>query len=231
VRFGILGTTAAWRDDGSEVAVGGPALRALLALLLARPGDVVTTHTLIDDLYGDRAPGDAGHALQSRISRLRRALPSVAIDLLPSGYRLSIDGDDIDVGQFERMADAGRRALAAGQPERSAAILADALALWRGDALADVPDAPSVRALAQRLEERRLAAVEDRLEARLGIGEHHTLIAELLGREPTRARRLGDPSSPDGKDPMQTDGLGDEPRRPAPGRDGGQMRHRIGVRP
>lgn len=58
MRFGILGTTAAWRDDGSEVAVGGPGLRALLALLLAHPGEVVTTHTLIDDLYGNRAPGE-----------------------------------------------------------------------------------------------------------------------------------------------------------------------------
>ncbi len=199
MRFGILGTTAVWRDDGSEVAVGGPALRALLALLLAHHGELVTTHTLIDDLYGDRAPGDAGHALQSRISRLRRALAtvaidSVAIDSLPSGYRLSIDGDDIDVGRFERLADAGRRALAAGQPEQSAAILADALALWRGDAIADVPDAPSVRALAQRLEERRLAAVEDRLEARLDIGEHHTLIAELrelVARQPLRERPQG----------------------------------------
>src|SRR5690242_2404341 len=136
VRFGILGTTAAWRDDGSEVALGGPALRALLALLLTHPGEAVTTHTLIDGLYGDRAPGDAGHALQSRISRLRRAVAPVAVESLPSGYRLAVDADDVDAGRFERLADEGRRALAAGQPGRSAAVLADALALWRGDAFA-----------------------------------------------------------------------------------------------
>ena len=136
MRFGILGTTAAWRDDGSETALGGPSLRSLLALLLARAGEVVTTDALVDDLYGDRAPRDAGHALQSRISRLRRALAPVIIEGFPSGYRLSVDGDDIDAGRFERLADEGRRALAAGQPERAATILGDALALWRGDALA-----------------------------------------------------------------------------------------------
>jgi predicted ATPase/DNA-binding SARP family transcriptional activator len=194
VRFGILGTTAAWRDDGSEVPVGGPALRALLALLLAQAGEVVTADTLIDDLYGDQAPGDAGHALQSQISRLRRALAPVTIDSLPSGYRLSIEDDAVDAGRFERLAGAGRQALAAGQPQRSAAILADALALWRGDAFADVPDSPSVRALAQRLDERRLGAVEDRLEARLRIGEHDILIAELrelVSRQPLRERPQG----------------------------------------
>ncbi|GGN90822.1 SARP family transcriptional regulator [Actinoplanes lobatus] len=194
MRFGILGATAAWRDDGTAVAVGGPASRALLALLLARPGQVVTTHTLIDDLYGDRAPGDAGHALQSRISRLRRALAPVTIDMVPSGYRLSADADDIDAGRFERLADAGRRALADGQAEDSAAVLADALALWRGDVLADVPDAPSVRALAHRLEERRLGAVEDLLEARLRLGGQHTLVAdlrELVAGRPLRERPQG----------------------------------------
>ncbi|WP_173161238.1 AfsR/SARP family transcriptional regulator [Phytohabitans suffuscus] len=183
-----------WRGDGSEAVVGGPALRALLGLLLADPGQVVTTHTLIADLYGDRVSGDMGHALQSQISRLRRVLAPVVIDSVPAGYRLSVDVDDVDAGRFERLAEAGRRALADGLPPRAAVILADALALWRGDAFADVPDVPAVRALAHRLEERRLAASEDWLEARLRIGEHHVLIAELrelVARHPLRERLQG----------------------------------------
>ncbi|MGW0445643.1 AfsR/SARP family transcriptional regulator, partial [Streptosporangium sandarakinum] len=74
MRFGILGTTQAWRDDEGEVNLGGPARRALLTLLLARPGEAVAADRLIDDLYGERPPDGAGHALQSQISRLRRAL-------------------------------------------------------------------------------------------------------------------------------------------------------------
>jgi predicted ATPase/DNA-binding SARP family transcriptional activator len=190
VRFEILGPTRAWQGDG-EVTIGGPALRALLALLLARPGEVVSVDGLIEDLYGDRVPRDAGHALQSQISRLRRALVGVAIDSLSSGYRLSVDQDDIDLGEFERLAQEGRRALAADQLREASASLAAALALWRGDPLADAPDAASARALVMRLTESRLGAIEDLLEARLRLGEQQAVIAELrelVARQPLRER-------------------------------------------
>jgi len=192
VRFGILGPTRAWHDDG-EVVIGGPALRALLALLLARPGEVVSVDVLVEDLYGDRSPG-AGHALQSQISRLRRALAGVTIDSLSSGYRLSVDSDDIDVREFERLAQEGRRALAADQLPQAEASLVAALALWRGEPLADAPDAPSARALVLRLAELRLGAIEDLLETRLHLGEQQAVVAELremVARHPLRERPQG----------------------------------------
>jgi predicted ATPase/DNA-binding SARP family transcriptional activator/tetratricopeptide (TPR) repeat protein len=171
MRFGILGTTQAWLEDGSEVAVGGPARRALLALLLVRAGAVVSVDGLVEDLYGERAPRDAAHALQAQVSRLRRGLPGVTIELLPAGYRLAAGAEDVDAGRFERMAEQGRRALEGGRPREAAGILGAALGLWRGAALADVPETASARAVAQRLEELRAGAVEDRAEARLRLGE------------------------------------------------------------
>ena len=194
MRFEILGTTRAWRADGREVVIGGPALRALLALLLVRAGEAVSVDSLVEDLYGDRPSHDAGHALQSQVSRLRRTLAEVTIDSLPSGYRLLKDTHQIDVDQFERLSEDGRRALTGGEPHSAAELLRAALALWRGAALADVADAPSAQALAIRLEERRLACVEDRIEAELQLGEHQAAVAELrelVTRHPLRERPHG----------------------------------------
>jgi predicted ATPase/DNA-binding SARP family transcriptional activator len=193
VRFGILGPTRAWNGD-DEVVIGGSALRALLALLLARPGEVVSVDSLVEDLYGDRLPGDAGHALQSQISRLRRALDGVTIESLSSGYRVSVGTGDVDAGEFERLAQEGRRALSDDHLGQAEASLAAALALWRGDPLADAPDAPSARALVQRLAERRLGATEDLVEVRLRLGDHQAVIAELrelVARHPLRERPQG----------------------------------------
>ncbi|MCG5219406.1 BTAD domain-containing putative transcriptional regulator [Streptosporangium soli] len=190
MRFGILGTTRVWRDDGSEVAVGGTARRALLTLLVARVGEVVTADSLIDDLYGTK-PG-AVHALQSQVSRLRQDLRQAAvIEMVPGGYRLSADPDDVDARRFERLADEGRNALGNGRPGRAAEVLRTALALWRGPALADVEPSP---AQAVRLEERRLGALEDRIEADLQRGEHRAAVPELqelTGRHPLRERLHG----------------------------------------
>jgi predicted ATPase/DNA-binding SARP family transcriptional activator len=194
VRFAILGTTRAWRADGREVIIGGPALRTLLALLLVRAGEAATVDSLVEDLYGDRPSLDAGHALQSQISRLRRTLAEATIDSLPSGYRLLIGDHQIDATEFERLSEEGRQALEAGEPRLAAELLRAALALWRGAALADVADAHSARALAIRLEERRLACIEDRLEAEVRLGEHTAAVAELrelVTRQPLRERPHG----------------------------------------
>ncbi|WP_327001924.1 AAA family ATPase [Dactylosporangium sp. NBC_01737] len=194
MRFGILGTTRAWRTDGREVIVGGPALRTLLVLLLAREGEAASADSLVEELYGDRPPSDAGHALQSQISRLRRTLAEATIDALPSGYRLPIGDHQIDVTEFERLSREGRQALGDGEPRRAAELLRAALALWRRAALADVADAPSARAVAHRLEERRLTCVEDRVEAELRLGEHRAAVAELrelVARQPLRERSHG----------------------------------------
>ncbi|GII56535.1 SARP family transcriptional regulator [Planotetraspora thailandica] len=195
MRFGILGTTRAWRDDGSEVLLGGPARRALLALLSVRVGEVVPSERLIDDLYGGQAGDGAGHALQSQVSRLRRALgPGAAIEFVPGGYRLVVDPEDVDVCRFERLSGEGRQALARGDPARAAVLLREALALWRGTALADVLDVVSVRAEVARLEEGRLGALEDRIEADLQRGGHRAVVPELrelVALNPLRERLRG----------------------------------------
>ncbi|MFI6736604.1 BTAD domain-containing putative transcriptional regulator [Nonomuraea sp. NPDC050451] len=186
MRFGILGSTMAWRADGGEVPLGGPARRALLALLLLRPGEVVTRDRLVDVLYGDRAHGDAVHALHSQVSRLRR--DGVAIELTELGYRLLAAPDDIDAHRFLRLAGAGRDALRE-DPVRGAGLLREALALWRGPAVADLD--PERGAF---LEERRLAALEDRIEADLRRGAHREVVAELgelIERHPLRERLRG----------------------------------------
>ncbi|WP_432840821.1 AfsR/SARP family transcriptional regulator [Dactylosporangium sp. CA-092794] len=191
MRFGILGATRAWRDDGSEVPLGGPARRALLALLLVRPGTAVTVDSLLEELYSGSPPGGAVHALQSQVTRLRRLLGAAAIELLPAGYRLDAGPGDVDAGRFELLAGQGRQHLDAARPAEAAAILGDALALWRGTAFADLPDAAGARAHALRLEERRLAAVEDRLAARIALGEHGPASAELrelVAHHPLRER-------------------------------------------
>ncbi|MEV7012856.1 BTAD domain-containing putative transcriptional regulator [Streptosporangium sp. NPDC051022] len=193
MRFGILGTTRAWRDDGDEVPLGGPARRALLALLLARTGEAVPADLLVDDLYGAR--DGAGHALQSQVSRLRGILGAAAvIEPVPAGYRLVADPETVDAHRFERLSDEGRRTLREGDPERAAALLREALGLWRGPALADAARATSVQARILRLEERRLGALEDRIEADLRRGEHRGAVPELrelVSRHPLRERSHG----------------------------------------
>ncbi|MEW1836518.1 BTAD domain-containing putative transcriptional regulator [Nonomuraea angiospora] len=188
MRFGILGSTTAWRTDGGEVPLGGPARRALLALLLLRPGEVVSRDRLVDVLYGDRGRGDAVHALHSQVSRLRR--DGVAIELTELGYRLLAAPDDIDAHRFLRLADEGRDAFAGGgDPVRGARLLREALALWRGAAVADLDPEHGTF-----LEERRLAALEDRIEADLRRGAHREVVAELgelIERHPLRERLRG----------------------------------------
>ncbi|MGW7824890.1 ATP-binding protein [Streptomyces puniciscabiei] len=190
MRFCILGETRAHRDDGTAVPLGGPARRALLALLLVRPGAVVPADRLAEET-NPAAPLSA-HALQSQVSRLRAALGAAApIERSGAGYRISVADDTVDAGRFERLATDGREALTAGDPVRAAALLREALALWQGPALADLPDSATARAAAVRLEELRLTALEDRLETDLARGEHRSAVAELrelARRHPLRER-------------------------------------------
>ncbi|MDG4784174.1 BTAD domain-containing putative transcriptional regulator [Micromonospora sp. WMMD961] len=193
MRFRILGPTQVLLADGREIPVGGPRLRALLALLLLDAGRVVSADRLIDGLYGERPPRGAANALQSQVSRLRQTLPAEQnpIEFHPAGYRLAVDPEDVDAYQFERRAEAGRRALAGGDWPRAATVLREALALWRGPALADVPGAP---AQAARLDELRLAAIEDRVDADLAMGASAALVAELrefVAAHPLRERSRG----------------------------------------
>jgi DNA-binding SARP family transcriptional activator len=199
VLFGVLGTVEVRSADGDLVAVGGPRLRALLAMLLLDAGRMVGVGRLAEGLYDQDAPGDPAHALQSQVSRLRRGLraagwPDTAVEFGPGGYRPAVDPDDVDAHRFERLVGEGRQALTTGDPTRAAGLLREALALWRGPALADVTDAPFAEAQAARLETLRVTAVEDRVEAELALGEHRRLAAELPGMvaaHPLRERLRG----------------------------------------
>ncbi|MGW2641304.1 ATP-binding protein [Streptomyces sp. NPDC001348] len=199
MRFGILGGTRVWGDDGVEVPLGGPARRALLTLLLARPGEVVAGDRLAEGVAAAGGGGTQGipsaHALQSQVSRLRSALGRAElIERAGAGYRVVVDADDVDAGRFERLAREGRAALGEGDAQRAVTLLRTALGLWRGQALADAADGDTVRAAAVRLEELRLTVLEDRIEGELRLGEHRTVVPELrelVDRHPLRERLAG----------------------------------------
>ncbi|WP_264372862.1 AfsR/SARP family transcriptional regulator [Nonomuraea phyllanthi] len=176
MRFQILGPTAALGEDGEPVALGGPRVRALLTLLALHAGRVVGADSLVDGMYGTRPPEGVANALQSQVSRLRRALGRDLVEFHPAGYRLVAGPQDVDALRFELLAQEGRQALAGGDPGRASALLREALGLWQGAPLADAPHAG---AAAAALEELRVAATEDRVQADLDLGGHRDLVAEL----------------------------------------------------
>ncbi|MFE3161912.1 BTAD domain-containing putative transcriptional regulator [Streptomyces sp. NPDC059224] len=176
VRYAILGTTQALRPDGTAVPVGGARLRALLTVLALRPGRAVPAGLLVDEVWGEDPPADAGGALQALVGRLRRALGADAIESTGGGYRLAAASDDIDLHRFERLTGEGLRALADGDPAKAATVLDDALALWHGPALADLPDRT---AEAARVDVRRLDALRARHTAALGLGHAEQALPEL----------------------------------------------------
>ncbi|MFE7315710.1 BTAD domain-containing putative transcriptional regulator [Streptomyces sp. NPDC057555] len=167
MRYGILGTTQAGRADGTPVVLGGTRLRALLAALALRPGRALPADALIADVWGADPPADAPGALQALVSRLRRALGRSAIASVDGGYLLSVGPEAVDLHRFERLVAEADRSLDAADPDRAAALLDEALALWRGPALADLPDAAVEAARAER---RRLDAQRLRLAADLALG-------------------------------------------------------------
>ncbi|MFJ3333365.1 BTAD domain-containing putative transcriptional regulator [Streptomyces sp. NPDC086766] len=176
VRYGILGPTRALRPDGTVVPVGGARLRALLTVLALRPGRTVPVRVLVDEVWGGDPPADATGALQALVGRLRRALGADAVASAEGGYLLTAAADDVDLHRFERLTGEGVRALSDGDPAKAAAVLDDALALWRGPALADLPDRT---AEAARWETRRLDARRARLTADLALGHADRALPEL----------------------------------------------------
>jgi DNA-binding SARP family transcriptional activator len=182
VEFRILGPLEVLDDGGASLAVGGGRERAVLALLLLSANRVVSSERLADDLWGDRPP-EGTHALRVYVSRLRKALREAGGDGVlvtrPPGYVVRVEPGALDAARFEALLARGREEAAGGDHAGAAETLREALALWRGPALADVADAPCARAEAARLEEARLAALEERVEADLACGRHGTLVAEL----------------------------------------------------
>jgi DNA-binding SARP family transcriptional activator len=172
--FRILGPLEVVGESGA-ISLGGQKQRALLGLLLVRAGEVVATDRLVDQLWGEHPPKTATTSLQNLVSQLRKLLgPAVLVTRAP-GYVLSIDPDTLDLGRFERLVAASRNAEAA---ER-AATLRQALALWRGAPLADLAFETFAQNEIRRLEELRLDAIEERIDADLELGEGSSLVPEL----------------------------------------------------
>ena len=161
------------------MALGGQKRRALLAVLLLDANSVVSGDRLIDALWGDSPPETARNTIQVYISQLRKLLPESALETAPPGYRLVIEPDNVDLFEFIRLSEEGRTALGAGDAAGGADTLRAALALWRGAPLADLAWEPFAQAEIVRLEELRLAALEDRIDADLALGRHGQLIGEL----------------------------------------------------
>ncbi|HEY3707789.1 MAG TPA: BTAD domain-containing putative transcriptional regulator [Amycolatopsis sp.] len=192
MRIGVLGAVTAWEPAGGAVSVGGPRVRALLALLAVDAGRFVAAERLIDGMYGEDPPDGAANALQSQVSRLRGALKAVApVEFTAAGYRLVVDPEDVDVHRFERLAGDGRRELAAGDAARASELLGEALALWRGPAFADVTEAPFAATQSTRLEELRADVAADRVDAEIALGRAASVLDELrttVAQQPLRER-------------------------------------------
>jgi DNA-binding SARP family transcriptional activator/DNA-binding beta-propeller fold protein YncE len=187
--FRILGPLEVL-DGGRPVALGGSKQRALLALLLLNAGEVVSRDRLIDGLWGNAPPETAGTALQVHVSQLRKIVGREIIVTRSPGYLIRVGEGELDLVHFERLVDAAR----GEEPAEASERLREALALWRGPPLADLDDLEFAHRESARLEERRLAAVEQRVDAELELGEHAALVPELdaLVREhPLRERLRG----------------------------------------
>jgi DNA-binding SARP family transcriptional activator/streptogramin lyase len=171
VEFRILGPVEVV-DDGRPISIRRGKQLALLAYLLLRPNELVPSERLIDELWDENPPPTAAKVLQNAVSELRKALGEDRLLTRPPGYMLRVEPGELDLERFELLA---RRGRAAGDPE----LLRQGLALWRGDALADLRDEPFAQRASAQLEEARLAAQEDRLDADLASGRHAELVPEL----------------------------------------------------
>jgi DNA-binding SARP family transcriptional activator len=182
-RFRLVGPLEV-RHDGVPVPIAAAKQRVLIAVLALAAGEPVTVERLIACLWGDQPPLTARNTLQNYVLRLRRTLQ---VDTEPgplvssaAGYRLDVHADSVDVHRFRSLVRSARSTAAAGEPESAAALLADALGLWRGQPLADVPSEVLHREVVPGLVEQRLAAVEQRVDLDLDLGRHRELITELV---------------------------------------------------
>jgi predicted ATPase/DNA-binding SARP family transcriptional activator len=183
VEFRLLGPLEAVGEDGERIALGGRRPRTLLATLLLHPNEAISTDRLVDAIWGEQPPASAHSALQVHVHALRKALGPDRIVTRSPGYLVRVEPGELDVQRFDELVAAG--------------ALREADSLWRGPALADFAFEPFARTEAARLEERRLSAIESRVEAELESGRHRELVAELEtlvaahpGREAFQAQLL-----------------------------------------
>lgn len=177
--------------DGVALPISAMRQRAVLTALLLPVGRVVPVGALVDLLWGERPPPTAAVTVRNYISRLRKSVP--AVRFVGGGYRIAAVAETVDLNRFERLTTAARP-LVAEQPAAAVALLNEALAMWRGPALADLAGSPLHELEAPRMEEMRLAAVGDRIDALLVSGSCGWLVPELVwlvGRHPLRERFVG----------------------------------------
>lgn len=200
MEFRVLGPLEVW-EDGRPLAITGEKLRAVLAILLLNANRVVATDRLIQLIWGDGPPDTASNALQVYVSQARKRLePATSrggsyhrLVSRPPGYLLRVEADELDLNRFDQLVDEGRRLIAA-DPDRATRKLRQALELWRGPALEDVGDSPFAVGERARLNEKRLRALEERIDADLASGRHWDLVGELQGlvsEQPLRERLCG----------------------------------------
>src|SRR5256885_30463 len=173
VEFRILGPLEVVTTEG-PVVVSGAKERAVLAYLLLHTGEVVRTDRLIDELWGEEPPDSARKSLQVRVANLRKAVGAQSVLTRPSGYSVG-PHDGLDLARFQNLLEAAGTAA----PAESAELLREALGVWRGPALADFYDEDWARPAIARLEELRILALENRIEADLVLGRHAELVGEL----------------------------------------------------
>jgi DNA-binding SARP family transcriptional activator len=189
LEFRILGPLEVW--DGDEaLQLGGQRQRAVLAMLALHPGEVVPSERLITELWGESPPRTASTALQNAISQLRKVLGADVVETRAPGYALRVEKETIDARRFERLLNEAKRV----EPDRRAELLDEALQLWRGPPLGDFAYESFAQNEASRLDELRLTALEERIQAELELGRAGDLVGELeaLVREnPLRERPRG----------------------------------------
>ena len=189
VELRLLGPIEVERD-GVASALGGQKPRALLAVLALESGRVVSVDRLVETLWPGDPPETAAHAVQVYVSQLRKALGPVIATRAP-GYVLELDPEHVDAHRFSRLAQEGRAALESGEAAAAEVALREALALWRGPALADFVYEPFAQTQIARLDELRTVVVEERIDADLALGRHAELVSELealVQAEPLRER-------------------------------------------
>jgi predicted ATPase/DNA-binding SARP family transcriptional activator len=193
MQYRVLGPLEV-RDGEESLPLAGAKQRALLALLLLHANRVLSRDRLIDELWGGEPPATAVTSLQVYVSRLRKLLPPETLLTRPPGYLLAVDPNDLDLQRFEHLLTQGHEALGGGDAEEAARVLHEALTLWRGPALAEFAFEPFAQNEIARLEDLRLGAVEERIEADLALGRHADVIGELealIGENPHRERLRG----------------------------------------
>ena len=175
MRYGLLGSLEV-RDGSRTVSLPQGRQRLLLAVLLLHPNQTLSRERLIDALWGEAPPATAARSLHNLVFGLRKALGNGALVTDGRGYRLRVADGELDVQRFDALIKQGQDALVEGDAERAAALLDQGLALWRGAPLADLADAPFAEREIARLEESRVTAVEQRIEARLALGRHAEVV-------------------------------------------------------